>query len=401
MPTTSAVFRRALPRALFVTTLAAVAVTPACLAGESRSSGAADQSQDTPQARRDSLVRRDSPATRRDTAARGTAGTANPGAPAESGRAGRGTTATKRGGRGDSARRGGRGDSAAGTARGAAPRAPNRDSIINAMWPVKGPDPLPGSILPHRRVVAFYGNPLSTRMGVLGEYEPDEMLRRLDVEVAAWEAADPSMPVQPALHLIAVVAQGAPGRDGKYRLRMDSALIEKVAGWAKKRNALMFLDVQVGLSTLQEELPRLAPFLSRPNFHLAIDPEFSMKNGGLPGRKIGTYDAEDVNYASAFLQDLVTKHNLPPKILVVHRFTQRGLTNYRNIRLDPRVQIVIDMDGFGPPELKKGTFRNYIKAEPVQFVGWKQFFKPKNDNPRTSIAEILRLWPRPVYIQYQ
>jgi len=279
--------------------------------------------------------------------------------------------------------------------------AARRDSILNAMWPVKGPDPLPGSILPNKRIVAFYGNPLSTRMGVLGEYEPDEMLRRLDAEVAAWTAADPSTPVQPALHLIAVVAQGSPGRDGKYRLRMDSALIERVAGWAKRRNALVFLDIQVGLSTLRDELPRLAPFLARPEFHLGIDPEFSMKDGTPPGRRVGTYDAADVNYASGFLADLVTKHNLPPKVLVVHRFTQRGLTNYRDIKLDARVQVVIDMDGFGPPTLKRGTFRNFIKSEPVQFVGWKQFFKPRNDNPRTTIAEILRLWPRPFYIQYQ
>src|SRR5262245_30614369 len=36
-------------------------------------------------------------------------------------------------------------------------------------WPVKGPDILPGSILPHKRIVAYYGNPLSKRMGILGE----------------------------------------------------------------------------------------------------------------------------------------------------------------------------------------------------------------------------------------
>ena len=252
-----------------------------------------------------------------------------------------------------------------------------RDSILDAMWPVKGPDPLPGSILPAKRVVAFYGNILNKGMGVLGEYEPEDMLRRLDAEVAAWQAADPATPVQPALHFIAVVAQASAGKDGKYRLRMDSTVIERVYTLAKKREALVFLDLQVGLSTLREELPRLTPFLSRPNVHLGIDPEFSMKNGGLPGKKIGTYDAVDVNYASDFLADLVSKHKLPPKILVVHRFTKAGVTNYRNIKLDPRVQIVMDMDGFGPPSLKKGTFHNYIKSEPVQFVGWKQFFKPQ------------------------
>src|ERR1041385_7490568 len=143
-------------------------------------------------------------------------------------------------------------------------------------WPVVAPDPLPGSILPQKRIVAFYGNPLSKRMGILGELPPQDMLARLDREVAAWNAADPTHPVPPALHLIADVAQGDAGTSGKYRTRMDSALIEKVYGWAKSKNALLFLDVQVGQGTLQEELPRLIPFLSRPDVHLGIDPEFSM-----------------------------------------------------------------------------------------------------------------------------
>ncbi|MDQ8154949.1 MAG: hypothetical protein P3B98_09840 [Gemmatimonadota bacterium] len=275
------------------------------------------------------------------------------------------------------------------------------DSMYDLRWPVKGPEPLPGSILPNKRIIAYYGNPFSKRMGVLGEYEPDQMLSMLDAEVKAWTAADPATPVQPALHLIAVVAQAGAGTDGKYRARMPDELIERVAAWATRRNALVFLDVQVGKSTLPEELPRLEKFLARPNFHLGIDPEFSMKNGGIPGKKIGTYDAEDVNYASRFLQDIVTRHKVTPKVLVVHRFTRKGVTNFKQIKLDPRVQVVMHMDGFGPPRLKRATFRSWIKAEPVQFVGWKQFYKARNDNPRTTIAEILKLNPRPLYIQYQ
>jgi len=275
------------------------------------------------------------------------------------------------------------------------------DSIYALRWPVKGPEPLPGSILPAKRIIAYYGNPLSKRMGVLGEYEPRQMLSMLDAEVKAWALADPSTPVQPALHLIAVVAQAGPGPDGMYRARMPDALVERVASWAERRNALVFLDIQVGRSTLAQELPRLEKFLSRPNFHLGIDPEFSMKNGGVPGKRIGTYDAEDINYASRFLQELVTRYKIPPKVLVVHRFTRKGVTNTPKIRLDPRVQVVMHMDGFGSPRLKRATFRSWIKAEPVQFVGWKQFYKPRNDNPRTTIAEILRLFPRPLYIQYQ
>ncbi|MEO6446467.1 MAG: hypothetical protein ABIZ91_18250 [Gemmatimonadaceae bacterium] len=278
----------------------------------------------------------------------------------------------------------------------------NAGSSLDSLWPPKMAAPLPGSILPARRIIAFYGNPLSQRMGILGEFAPEEMLRKLDAEVAAWNKLDPAHPVQPALHLIAVVAQASPGRDGKYRLRMDSTLIEKVYGWARSRNALMFVDVQVGHSTLQQELPWLERFLKRPDVHLGIDPEFSMKDGkSKPGKKIGTFDAADLNYASRFMAKLVDEHTLPPKILVVHRFTKKGVTNYESIKLDPRVQIVMHMDGFGAPWLKRDSYFSYVKKEPVQFAGWKQFTKLKNDNPPTSRESILRLWPAPLYIQLQ
>ena len=263
------------------------------------------------------------------------------------------------------------------------------------------PAPLPGSILPAKRIIAFYGNPLSKRMGILGEFETEDMLARLDREVAEWNRLDPQHPVQPALHLIAVVANPTPGRDGMYRSRMDSALVEKVYGWAKRKNAIMFVDVQVGHSTVQQELPALERFLKRPEVHLGIDPEFSMKDGTRPGKKIGSYDATDVNFAAHYLAGLVDKYKLPPKILVVHRFTKKGVTNVSTIKLDPRVQIVMHMDGFGPPWLKRDSFFSYVKREPVQFAGWKQFTKTKNDNPATTRESILRLWPTPMYIQLQ
>ena len=274
-------------------------------------------------------------------------------------------------------------------------------SNLDSLWPPKMPAPLPGSILPAKRIIAFYGNPLSTRMGILGEFETEDMLARLDREVAEWNRLDPQHPVQPALHLIAVVANPTPGRDGMYRSRMDSALVEKVYGWAKRKNAIMFVDVQVGHSTVQKELPALERFLKRPEVHLGIDPEFSMKDGTRPGKRIGSYDAADVNFATQYLAGLVDKYKLPPKILVVHRFTKKGVTNVSTIKLDPRVQIVMHMDGFGPPWLKRDSFFSYVKREPVQFAGWKQFTKAKNDNPATTRESILRLWPTPIYIQLQ
>lgn len=295
----------------------------------------------------------------------------------------------------------------------AAAAAPRRGQIPDSaeaarLWPVRNaPRPLSGAILPAKRIVAYYGNPLSKRMGILGELPPEQMLARLDQEVARWNKADPATPVQPALHLIAVVAQGAPGRDGKYRLRMDSALVEKVYGWARQRNAILFLDVQVGHSTLQEELPALERFLKRPDVHLGIDPEFSMhygSSGRKPGTRIGTFMADDVNFASRFLAGLVTKYNLPPKVLVVHRFTRNMLPNAEAIRLDPKVQVVIDMDGWGPMWLKLDSYYAYVYKHPVEYTGFKLFYRNDTKKPGSHLmspADVLTLRPRPIYIQYQ
>ncbi len=173
-------------------------------------------------------------------------------------------------------------------------------------WPLACPTPLAGSILPQKRIVAYYGNPLSKHMGALGEFPKDEMLRRLQGEVVKWEKADPSLPVQPALHLIAVVAQGEPGKAGKYRMVMPDKVVNEVYGWAKEANALLFLDIQTGQDNIRTILPRFEWMLKNPDVHLGMDPEFNLiKSGRKPGTKIGTYDAADINYASGYLQELV------------------------------------------------------------------------------------------------
>lgn len=271
-------------------------------------------------------------------------------------------------------------------------------------WPAKAPYPLAGAVLPFHRIVAFYGNLYSKKMGILGELPKDEMLKKLKGEVALWQAADSSLPVIPALHYIAVTAQGAPGKDNKHRMRMPFHQIDTILNWAKEINGLVFLDIQVGHSTVKEEVPALIKYLQLPQVHLGIDPEFSMKEGNVPGKKIGTFDASDVNDAIDFLAETVKKYNLPPKILIVHRFTQGMITNYRQIKKVPEVQVVMDMDGWGNKTLKRSTYLRYIYKEPVEFTGFKLFYK--NDTKTGSDQlytpqELLKFTPKPIYIQYQ
>lgn len=271
-------------------------------------------------------------------------------------------------------------------------------------WPVGCPALLPGSILPSKRIVAYYGNPLSKKMGALGEFPKDDMLRRLKGEAARWQAADPATPVMPALHLIAVVAQGAPGKAGKYRMVMPDNSINQVYGWAKEAGALMFIDIQTGHDDIRSILPRFEWILKNPDVHLGIDPEFNLiKSGKMPGTKIGTYDAADINYASGYLQGLVKKYNLPPKVFTVHRFTRNGVTNSKNILLRPEVQMVMHMDGWGAPWLKRDSYKSYVVAEPVQYTGFKLFYHndTKKGDPLMAPQEVLKLNPKPLYIQYQ
>jgi hypothetical protein len=271
-------------------------------------------------------------------------------------------------------------------------------------WPVKTVYPKAGALLPSHRIIAYYGNFYSTQMGILGENPPSIMIPELQAEVAKWNAADPSTPTIPAIDYIAITAQGSPGADGKYRFRMPPSQINHAIDLANQVHGIVILDVQVGLSTLQVELPLLEPYLKQANVHLAIDPEFAMHNGERPGSVIGTFSSSDVNYAANYLAKLVRDNNLPPKILVVHRFTQDMVTGYQNIKPLPEVQIVMDMDGWGSPAKKLNTYRQFIAAEPIQFTGFKLFYKNDLQPPSTRLltpAELLKLSPRPVFIQFQ
>ncbi len=270
-------------------------------------------------------------------------------------------------------------------------------------WPVKMPEALPGAILQNNRIVCYYGNPNSTRMGALGEFPKEEMLQRLRNQIAEWERADPATPVKPCLHMVSVVAQGEPGTSGRYRAIMLDRDVQKVYDWAREIGGIFIVDIQVGTDDIRNILPRFEWILKNPDVHLAIDPEFYMKGGQRPGTKIGTMDAADINYASDYLAKLVREHNLPPKTFVVHRFTRNMVTNSKQIRLRPEVQIVMHMDGWGAPWLKRDSYRDYVVREPVQYAGFKLFYHndTKRGDPLMTPEDLLLLEPKPVYIQYQ
>lgn len=271
-------------------------------------------------------------------------------------------------------------------------------ALIGAALTPGSPRPSEG-LLPRYRILTYYGNPRSAGMGILGALPPQEMIARLRSQAAEYERADPTVPVLAGLHLVTVVAQPTPGRHDLYRTRMPDSLVEEVASWTEPDSMLLFLDIQPGRSSVVEEVRAYRKFLERPRVHLALDPEFTMREGEVPGREIGSLDAEDVNRVIELLAEVVESEGLPPKILVIHRFTERMLVGRERIRLDPRVQVVIDMDGFGAPHLKRDSYAAFVAAQPVQFTGFKLFYR--QDVPLMSPAQVLALRPVPHFIVYQ
>ncbi len=270
-------------------------------------------------------------------------------------------------------------------------------------WYPQMPEFRDGSILPCNRVVVYYGNPASTRMGALGQYPRDEMLARLRRQADQWSQADPGTPVVPGLHLVAVVAQGDPGPSGKYRTQVRDAVVDSIHQMAKSINGILFVDVQVGTDDIRNIMPRFEEFLKRPDIHFAVDPEFYMRGGVVPGRRIGTMYARDINYVMDELTRIVRENNIPPKLLIIHRFTRGMVPDVENVRLRPEVQLVMHMDGWGAPWLKYDSYRDYVVRHPAQFTGWKNFYHndTKKGDPLTTPQDLLQLWPEPLYIQYQ
>ncbi|RIK46899.1 MAG: hypothetical protein DCC58_01585, partial [Chloroflexi bacterium] len=256
-----------------------------------------------------------------------------------------------------------------------------------------------GSVLPGSRVVSFYGHPNSEHMGILGEFDIDTVAGLLREQAAAFAAADPSRPVVPALELIATVAQPVPGDDGTYVAYTGDEIIGEFAEYTAANGMLLILDLQIGHSTIRDEIARISHWLELPHVHVALDPEFSTGPDRIPGEFIGEVDGAHVQIAVEYLSELVAEKNLPSKILIVHQFEEEMILNKSAIKPLPGVDIVIDMDGFGSPEAKVQNYHHFVRDELVEYGGIKLFYR--QDDPLLTPEEIVALDPPPLVVIYQ
>lgn len=227
------------------------------------------------------------------------------------------------------------------------------------------------TLLPGHRIVAYYGNPATPVMGVLGDQPASAMLQRLDAQAAAYQALDPNTPVIKAFDMVTVTAMGYPEKNGTYSLMMGPQAIQKELDLARANHALLILDLQVGRGTVMADVKALAPFLAQPDVELALDPEFDMNSipGGVPGRIFGKMTASEVNGALDYLNNLVIQDHLPQKILILHQFSNTMVIDWQAIKPVANVAFVRDQDGVAhdaaAEEIKVANYEEFVNHQRV------------------------------------
>ena len=252
-------------------------------------------------------------------------------------------------------------------------------------------------IFPDWRVVAFYGAPQDEELGALGIGTPARAGRRLARQARPYREA--GRPVLPAFELITTIVQAAPGDDGDYAERQTPAVIRRYLRAARRAKALLILDIQPGRADFRKEVRALRPFLKEPDVSLALDPEWSMDPGEIPGQSIGSTDAGTINAVNRTLSRIVRRNDLPQKMLVIHRFTSDMIENEGRLRTYPGVALTVNVDGFGDRPNKISKYREFTRGKRDRHHGFKLFYR--EDVNLMTPQRVMRLRPRPELVVYE
>jgi hypothetical protein len=248
-------------------------------------------------------------------------------------------------------------------------------------------------LFPRYRVVGFYG---MQNLDVLGAGPPDVVAQRL-LEVAR-PYARPGRPVMPMFELIATIAHPFPTPGGLYRTHQEDAIVRSFLKAVRRIDGVLVLDVQPGLDDFLSSLRHWEPYLRQPDVGIALDPEFSMGPGQVPGRHLGRTDAAAINRASAYVAGIVRRQRLPQKLFIIHQFRDSMIRDKARIAIRPGLAMTWNADGFGARSDKLEDYRSYTRDRRFH-PGLKLFYE--NDVDIMSPREVMRLKPPPRVINYQ
>lgn len=255
----------------------------------------------------------------------------------------------------------------------------------------------PQGYLDKFRLVAFYGSPTGPGLGILGNYPRETMLTLLHQRMAQYQPLSAERPILPTYHMIIAVANTTPPY---YYANISLELIEEWVAAAQESGVAVILDIQPGQGDVLYIYERVRHLLYNPHVHLAIDPEFNMAAGEVPGQKVGSLYASTINDVQADLNQIGLEIGLN-RVLILHQFAGMMLPDKEAIEDYPHVELVIDGDGVGSSAAKIRNYNEYAQEAAFEYGGFK-LFPNDGDYPVLAPQEVMTLLePLPVIIIYQ
>lgn len=253
---------------------------------------------------------------------------------------------------------------------------------------------------PQHRLVGYSGYPNAPGQGRLGIGDLDGRVAEI---VTLSERYAAGRTVVPTLELIAVTVHGKPGRDGTFRTRAPDSVIQRYLQAARRVGGLLLLNIQPGRSDFRTEVVALRKWLEQPDVGLALDPEWRMGPGEVPMRVFGHVSGAELDSVGAYLSELVTQRDLPPKVIVYHQLHVGIVRPPGAITSRRGVSWVKSVDGIGSPAMKVGTWRRLTAGMP-SFIrpGFKLFFQEDGEfGPVMTPQQVLSLTPAVDYVLYE
>ncbi|MBC7257850.1 MAG: hypothetical protein H5T65_01235 [Chloroflexi bacterium] len=313
--------------------------------------------------------------------------------------------------------------------------------------PTRTPTPTPvppgvrTSIMNTHTIVAFYGRAFSPHdhmdkvaiLGRLGYYDNfDHFYTEVISYCAEVDAANGDLGVIPAMDIIFQLASGTKENGGGTFLISVQEYLDATGGGsfeedyvkpAADKGVLVFLDNQLGLSTVLSQTEAMLPYLEKyDNVHFFFDPEFHVypeqyESGEvtIPGRPLpGRIDAADVNAALRRIHEFMQQKGIRREVIVgLHQFEDLNVPSDKrtmivdkaDIVIPPGITLVFDADGFSPSEnsqeVKLSKYRGITDPRAYPFFGKGAYpaikIFPPNDYVSVTRYDYDPLTPRQLF----
>lgn len=258
------------------------------------------------------------------------------------------------------------------------------------------------TVFPQHRLVGYCGHPGSPALGLLGTGDLDQRVGQ--IESTSGDFTGDGRTILPVLELIATIVHASPGSDGKYRTRSSGDVIQRYLDAARRHRGYLLLNIQPGRADFLAEVQAYESWLTQPDVGVALDPEWAVGPGQVPGKVFGRVEASTLNAVGGYVSGLVAAHGLPEKVVLYHQLSASIVRNEQALQSFPGVAWVKSVDGIGARGDKLATWTKIVSLtpQPLVHLGFKLFLEEDaKAGPLMTPPQVMALSPVPDYVMYE